>query len=85
MTFLEHGTGLSGEALNVNGLAFGPGHDIALATKGGLFYAKDGITFADLSDGLPSRVVWSVAIFEGTPSVIIATTDRGVYRRKLPQ
>lgn len=85
-TFAPYDEGLLGSGRRVYGLAFTPAGALIAATGAGLFIRPAGEAFQDLNAGLPSEVVaYSVAaVPDPDVPVLIATTDRGVFWRRMP-
>jgi hypothetical protein len=84
-TFNPFGSGLDAGALSINSLAVTPDGGIVLATQSGVFYASDGINFADFNTGFSAPpIVWNVVVLPGPPATVFAGTDHGIFRRLLP-
>jgi len=79
VTFTESDLGLDG---GVYALGFSSTGVLA-ATGAGVWLAPVGGTYAELTGGWASPLVWSVAVAPGA-NVAVATTNAGVYRRALP-
>lgn len=79
------GTGLKDTEQFVYDVAFTADGRTVVGTQAGLFVADAAGAFTPLAEGFAAApVAWSVALAPGAPTVAVAATNRGVYRRTLP-